>query len=57
VIDFVPALRDEVVNAAVPPFKATVASVLVPERNVTMPVTPGDPAAIVTVAVKVTDCP
>src|SRR5215467_791736 len=52
---WVPTVSEEVVKAAVPPDRGTVASTVAPSVKVTVPV--GVPALLVTVAVNVTACP
>src|SRR5690242_10519715 len=54
-MEWPPAARLEVENCAVPMLTPTVASVVLPPLNVTLPV--GVPEPDVTVAVNVTDCP
>jgi len=52
-MEWVPAVKLEVANVAVPPLTFAVPSVAAPSRKVTVPVAPAGE----TVAVKVTACP
>ena len=52
-MEWLPALRLDVENVALPPFNTPLPRVLSPSKNVTVPVA----AEGATVAVKVTDCP
>jgi hypothetical protein len=57
-IEWVPATREVVLKVAIPPpFKDVVPRVVVPSRNVIVPVGTLLPAWGITVAVKVTLCP
>lgn len=54
-MECVPTASAAVLRVATPPLSVPVPNVFVPSLNVTVPV--GVPPALVTVAVKVTDCP